>query len=114
MTLNRTPFTTQPNSKERTILRNPNVETRFLTQKPVFQLMMQETILVPSCVNSFSSCYDRVMAYFGTLEKTKGIKSYQVKKENCNFNIKDENIGRSVFNWEWLFHFLGILIAMTS
>ena len=54
------------------------------------------------------------MADSGTLEKTKGIKSYQVKNENCNFDIKDENIGRSVFNWEWLFHFLGILIAITS
>ena len=33
------------------------------------------------------------MAYSGTLEKTKGTKSYQVKNENCNFVIKDENIG---------------------
>ena len=54
------------------------------------------------------------MAYSGTLEKTKSTKSYQVKNENCNFDIKDENIGSSAFNWEWLFHFLGILIAITS
>ena len=47
---------------------------------------------LPSCVNAFSSCYDRVMAYSGTLEKTKGTKTYQVKIENFNFDIKDENI----------------------
>ena len=69
---------------------------------------------LPSCVNAFSSCYDRVMAYSGTLEKFKGTKSYQVKIENCNFDIKDENIGRYIFMWEWLFNFLGILIAITS
>ena len=54
------------------------------------------------------------MAYSGTLEKFKGTKSYQVKIENCNFDIKDENIGRYIFNWKWLFDFLGILIAITS
>ena len=54
------------------------------------------------------------MAYSGTLEKFKGTKSYQVKIENCNFDIKDENIGRYIFMWEWLFNFLGILIAITS
>ena len=32
------------------------------------------------------------MAYSGTLEKTKSTKIYQVKIDNFNFDIKDENI----------------------